>query len=76
MLKAKHLNKIAKSQSREDKTKADIIEKEILMAAMAGKYNVEVDSDLFDSDIREKLTQKGFTLYYGDVTTCISWGNI
>ena len=73
MLKAKRLNKIAKLN---DNSEMDIVEKEILNAAIAGKFNIELDANLITSDIREKLTKKGFTLYYGDITTCVSWGNI
>ena len=73
MLKAKRLNKIAKLN---DNSEMDIVEKEILNAAIAGKFNIELDANLITSDIREKHKKKGFTLYYGDITTCVSWGNI
>ena len=74
MLKAKHLNKISKLYN--DKSELSIVEKEILNAAIAGRFDIELDNNLFNLDIREKLTNKGFTLYHGDITTCISWGNI
>lgn len=74
MLKAKHLNKISKLYS--DKSELGIVEKEILTAAIEGRFDVDLDNNLFDLDIREKLKNKGFELYHGDITTCVSWRNI
>lgn len=77
MLKAKHLNKITKLYDSDNNSALSKIEKMVIEAAMNGKYDIEIVSDLLnDPDIREKLTNKGFTLYYGDMTTCVSWRNI
>jgi hypothetical protein len=76
MLKAKHLYEI--SNLYDDVSNASKIEKMILEAANRGEYEIEIDSKLLDCSkgIREKLTKKGFTLFYGTVTTCVSWRNI
>ena len=76
MLKAKHLKKISKLYGSDNNSVLNKIEKMIIQTASNGEYELEIDSNMLDSDIREKLTRKGFTLFYGNKSTCISWGNI
>lgn len=74
MIKAKHLNKISKLHN--DNSVLSKIEKKMIEAARKGEYEIEIDNELFDITIQQILTRKGFTLFYGNKTTCISWGNM
>ena len=76
MLKAKQLNKITKLYDSDNDSALSKIEKIVIEAAINGDYEVEIDNNLLDLDIREKLTNKGFTLYHGNITTGVSWRNI
>ena len=76
MLKAKQLNKIAKLYGNDNNSALNKIEKIVIEAAINGEYDVEIDNNLLDLDIRKKLANKGFTLYHGNITTGVSWRNI
>ena len=76
MLKAKHLNKISKLYDSNNDSVLSQIEKMMIENASKGRYEIEINNDLLDLDIQEKLTRKGFTFFYGNITTCVSWGNI
>ena len=76
MLKAKHLNKITKLYDSDNDSALSKIEKIVIEAAINGEYDVEIDNNLLDLDIRKKLANKGFTLYHGIITTGVSWRNI
>ena len=76
MLKAKHLNEITKLYNDDNDSALSKIKKIVIEAAINGEYEVEINNNLLDLDIREKLTNKGFTLYHGSITTGVSWRNI